>query len=238
MINTYKIAGHVFALDTVFDETHNDFKDYQCDGEPEFTIKCTKEYLKTKKLAILEKNPENEYSYYYLEKRYILFNLSINLLDRNCMKLHSSALSYKGQGVLFTAPSGTGKSTHSRLWREAFGNDVIMVNDDMPYLSIEDDVVLINGYPYMGKHKIGNNMSVKLKAIVILRRGEENKIVPISRKDAFKFLATQTAIYGDNKLIAKSFSLLDKITNMVDLYYLECNTNDSAAKICCEKIFN
>lgn len=238
MINTYKIAGHVFALDTVFDETHNDFKDYQYDGEPEFTIKCTKEYLKNKKLAILEKNPENKYSYYYLEKRYIHTNINTSLLKCNCLKLHSSALSYKGQGVLFTAPSGTGKSTHSRIWREVFGSYVTMVNDDMPYLSIEDDCVMIHGSPYMGKHKIGKNISVKLKAIVILRRGEENKIVPISRKDAFKFLATQTAIYGDNKLIAKSFTLLDKTTNMVDLYYLECNTNDSAAKICCEKIFN
>ena len=82
-----------------------------------------------------------------------------------------------GAAYLFTAPSGTGKSTHTRLWREVFGDRVWMINDDKPMLRISENLVTAYGTPWNGKHHISRNASAPLKAIVQLNRGKENIIM-------------------------------------------------------------
>ncbi len=77
---------------------------------------------------------------------------------------HGSALAIDGDGYLFTAKSGTGKSTHTRLWRERFGDRVVMINDDKPLLHIDAGSVIAYGTPWNGKHRLGTNASVPLRA--------------------------------------------------------------------------
>ena len=78
-----------------------------------------------------------------------------------------------GQAVLFTAKSGTGKSTHTKLWRDLFGERAVMVNDDKPLLRILKDGVLVCGTPWDGKHRLSTNCALPLKAICILERGKK-----------------------------------------------------------------
>ena len=66
---------------------------------------------------------------------------------------------------MFTAPSGTGKSTHARLWREAFGERVVMINDDKPLLLVRPEGVTVYGTPFRGKHGLGGDRSAPLRAI-------------------------------------------------------------------------
>ena len=100
------------------------------------------------------------------------------MISYDTILFHGSVIAVDGIGYLFTAKSGTGKSTHTRLWREYFGDRAAMVNDDKPLLKITDSSVIAYGTPYNGKHRLGTNISVPLKAICILTRAADNHIEP------------------------------------------------------------
>ncbi len=146
---------------------------------------------------------------------------------------HGSAMAFRGQGILFTAKSGTGKSTHTRLWRQQFGPDVTMVNDDKPFLSISEDGVRVHGSPWQGKHELGSPISAPLKAICILCRGEENRIAPISPRDALPMLLQQTYQPQDPAAMVKTLQLVEALSQGVALYRLECNMDPQAAVTAC-----
>ena len=107
------------------------------------------------------------------------------LIEKGVLLVHGSALCVDGQAVVFVAPSGTGKSTHARLWREVYGEQIWMINDDKPMLKIEGDQVLVYGTPWDGKHHLSRNASAPLKAMVHVKRSESNAIMPLNRADAF-----------------------------------------------------
>lgn len=94
-----------------------------------------------------------------------------------------SAVALDGQAYLFTAPSGTGKSTHTRLWREVFGERAVMVNDDKPLIQVREDAIYVCGTPWNGKHNLDSNQKVPIKGICLLERGTVNHIETISAAD-------------------------------------------------------
>jgi hypothetical protein len=144
---------------------------------------------------------------------------------------HASAVAVDGVAYLFSAKSGTGKSTHTRLWRELLGNKAVMVNDDRPLLRVSDDVITFYGTPCNGKHKIGNNISVPLKAICLLSRAEENTIRKITKSEALQELFKQSYHPEDNTARAKTMTLIDKMTDSVALWQFSCNMDISAAEL-------
>ena len=107
----------------------------------------------------------------------------------------------------------------------------VMVNDDKPMLRITDNGVIAYGTPYNGKHHLGCNMSVPLKAICILTRGEKNSIVRIDKKEAYAMLLQQVYRPNDPVQMAKTLKLLDKMAENVGLYKLACNMDIEAAKV-------
>lgn len=150
------------------------------------------------------------------------------MIEFNTILFHGSAVAVDGAGYLFTAKSGTGKSTHTRLWREHFGERAVMVNDDNPFLQITENGVFIYGTPWNGKHHLSSNISVPLKAICILNRGVENKICPITKSEAYPMLLQQTHRPMNTEKMQSVFTLLDKMCKHLKLYRLECNMNPDA----------
>ena len=143
--------------------------------------------------------------------------------------LHGSTVAVDGQAYLFTAPCGTGKSTHTRLWREVFGDRAVMVNDDKPFLRITFDGVLACGSPWTGKHGLGSNVSVPLKGICILSRGSENRIRLLAPEDAADFLRSQCFVPEDSEQAGRALELLDRLIRMVSLWQMECTKQPEAA---------
>jgi hypothetical protein len=133
------------------------------------------------------------------------------------------------EGYIFTAKSGTGKSTHTRFWRKAFEDRCIMINDDKPILKIEDDKVTVFGSPWNGKHNLGNNISAPLKVISILNRGEINSAEKIDKKSAFGMLLQQTYRPEGISNMTKLLPLIDKLAENVKLYNIHCNLNENSA---------
>lgn len=165
-------------------------------------------------------------------ERLVLLRKIAELLPRyDRVLFHCSCLAIDGNGVLFTAKSGTGKSTHSRLWREVFGDRVVMINDDKPFLIIGTDGASVCGTPWRGKHALGCNMSAPVKAICILQRAEENRMEPVTSRDALAVLLQQTYSPDDPEALMRTLALVQTLSKCVPVYRLSCNMDPDAAKV-------
>ena len=144
------------------------------------------------------------------------------------MLFHGSAVAVDGECYLFCADSGTGKSTHTRLWREYFKERAVMINDDKPLIQIRDDIRVF-GTPWSGKHHLDTNTSAPLKAVCFLSRGKENAIRRI-RKDEALPLLMQYAYRSENPdRLKRSVGLLLSMLDKIPMYALECNMEPEAA---------
>ena len=213
------------------------FAEYLSDREPLFVIEpqdtdLEQTRLDFEKTAEAEGQPKPRYSRAFLENNAIHALLAERLLDQRVLLMHGSALCMDGQGYLFTAPSGTGKSTHSRFWRETFGDRVWMINDDKPLLRIEQDgSVRVYGTPWNGKHHLSRNDSAPLRAIIHLTRSETNSIEPLAKADAFPVLMSQCYSSHTAARMLRVLELEKALLQNVDFYTLRCNLDPEAARV-------
>lgn len=162
-------------------------------------------------------------------------NFYLKLLDFNGMMLHSCALVLDGKAYLFSAESGTGKSTHVCVWRQVFGDDKVRVlNDDKPALRLEDGVWYAYGTPWSGKSGQNLNLRVPLAGIAMLERGEKNEITPFSGRDAVSAVFRQCSKTKDPIQRMKILELLDKLMTQVPIWKLRCNMDPEAAIVAYE----
>jgi hypothetical protein len=221
----YNIAGLIIDIDFHYPYGKSLCRDYIYNGEckPLFSVSVNSEMLKKeRKLDIY--NSDNG----YLESLAVYREICKYALGYECMFMHCSALSYKGNGVLFTAPSGTGKSTHAYLWRKYFGKDVVMVNDDKPLLRRKDGKFFVFGTPWDGKHRISNNVCAPVKAILILSQSKDNTITRAENKQALYTLLNQTIRPCETELMDKVLTLTNEILQTIPIYKLECNISENA----------
>ena len=167
----------------------------------------------------------------YYESIAIYRQICLNVLrDYNGLFFHCSALSVDNEAYVFTAQSGTGKSTHARMWRETYGDKVVMINDDKPIIRLIDGTFYVYGTPWNGKHSLSTNIKVPLKAICFLKRGEENKISRVSGIEWLSFMLNQTILPKDANSMNNLLDLLEKMLTHTDTYELFCNISHDAAK--------
>lgn len=187
------------------------------------------EQLKLDRERELEGLPRVKANVSELETLALYRRLAEAFIDYGIILFHGSAIAVDGKAFLFTAKSGTGKSTHTRLWREHFGDAAVMVNDDKPLIEIKDREVIIHGTPWNGKHRLGNNISVPLSSICILERGEKNVIEKVDSRNAFPKIFSQTYRNKDAIFMKKTLILIEKMLNNVNIYRLKCNMDPEAA---------
>lgn len=144
------------------------------------------------------------------------------------MMLHSSAVVVDSKAYLFSAPSGTGKSTHTSLWLEHFGDRAYILNDDKPAIRVVDGKILVYGTPFSGKNDISENVGVPLKAIAFLSRGTENKIEKMAESRAIFSLLNQSIRPQEQELVGELMKTLEDIISKVSVYDFSCNISDEA----------
>ncbi len=236
MVNTYKIADKIIRIDSLFEEVHNYCKDYLFDGQPDFEVVTTKDDItyEQKKSAdndIAEKRPVRHWSDSYLEELAVYRKIAEKMPEYDTFLFHGSVIAVDGAGYLFTAKSGTGKSTHTKLWRELLGSRAVMVNDDKPLIHVDEHSVTVFGTPYNGKHRLGNPIAVPLNAVCILERAQENHIRIITKEEAYPMLLQQSYRPHHSAALVKTLTLIDKTAEQIPLYKLGCNMDISAAEI-------
>ena len=178
------IAGLCAQVQPMFLSTREYCKAYLTEQEPELFVTVTPEDLAyEQRMADIEADEEGlkrrTFTDPFLERASIQRKIADALLQRNVIMTHGSTVGVDGEAFLFTAACGTGKSTHTRFWREMFGSRAVMINDDKPFLEIREDGVIAHGSPWSGKHGLDTNVSMPLKGICILHRGPENVIRPL-----------------------------------------------------------
>ena len=231
------IAGIPMEVSCLYPSTRKFCAEYLVDdvSEAELTLNITMEMIDAERTRLLKKkNPGEllEASTPQVLELLVLCRMIAEILPRyERVLFHGSTLAIDGNGVLFTAKSGTGKSTHTRFWRNTFGDRVKMVNDDKPFLHIGSDGVTAYGTPWRGKHALGENMSAPLKAIVFVNRGEENRIEPMSPRELFPLLLQQTYAPDDPAAMGMTLALVEALSRKTRLYKLHCNLDPEAAMV-------
>lgn len=153
------------------------------------------------------------------------------LLDFDGFMLHSSAVVLDDEAYLFSAVSGTGKSTHTGLWLEYFGERAKILNDDKPAVRLMNGGVYACGTPWSGKVDLSVNECVPLRGICFLERAKENKIEPISKKEAVSKILEQTVRTGDILVMDKLFSCMERVLENVNIYKMGCNISEEAVEV-------
>ena len=147
---------------------------------------------------------------------------------------HAAIVSYQGKGYMFLGPSGTGKSTHARLWlRHIEGTE--LVNDDNPVVRISDDgQATVYGSPWSGKTPCYRNVNYPLGAIVLLSQAPYNKIQRLSGIQAYASLVASISGKRWDAAIADGLHWTEnQLATSVPVWHLECLPNEEAARVCC-----
>ena len=226
MSNVYRIADKNIKLNSLYSFVHVYCEKYRTDGEPDFEIEIT-----CKDIDAERKTVKADVTGGWLEISAVYRKIAEIMPKYDTLMIHGSAISVDGEGYLFTAKSGTGKSTHVKLWQELLGDRAVIVNDDKPFIRISENEAIVYGTPYSGKEGLNTNISVPLKAICILERSEENRIEQINFREAFPILIQQTYHPSDREMFNRIFNLLDRLKLFVKFYRLSCNKELEAAEI-------
>lgn len=247
-----QLAENRILVDALFDSTKEFCKEYLCGevvggnavaeageyrkSKPDITVAITPQDIEYEKQKSAEEDaamgiPTRPFKNEYLETLAVYRKICDRMPARDTFLFHCSAVAVDGKAYLFTAPSGTGKSTHTRLWREVFGDRAVMINDDKPLLRVTSDSVLVYGTPWDGKHRLSTNTVAPVAGICLLERGEENHVERIAKEKAFPRLLQQTYRPQSPVALMKTMALLDAVASNVPLYRLRCNMEPGAARV-------
>lgn len=164
------------------------------------------------------------------------FYFARKILDFSGYYLHASAVILDGKAYLFSAPSGTGKSTHTEKWIRLFGARCL--NDDKPVLRLIDGTWMAYGTPWSGKHDLSSNESAPVGGIACLRRGEKNEISRMAPASALTLLMSQTVHRLYREQVDKQLDLLDKLLRDIPVWDLSCCNDDDAAYVARDAMTN
>lgn len=148
---------------------------------------------------------------------------------KNFYILHCSYIQYNNQAILFSGPSGIGKSTQSTLWETVFPDKVQLINGDRSLINIEKDIIYANGWPVCGSSNTCLNKKNSVAGIVFLLQGKENNIIPESKITYLKRFIQQTTINTWNKQYTDAaITFIEKIISLNRCCTYSCNITEEA----------
>lgn len=235
------LAGKKIAVTSTNPYTKEYCKDYLTEGIADYEVTVTKKDIdvereRSRLTHLQEGNTPFESPEWELDLLAVYRQIAERMPLDNTILIHGSGISVDGDGYLFTAKSGVGKSTHTRLWCEYFGERAMMVNDDKPLVKLTGDTVFLHGTPWTGKHRLGNPIHVPLKAICFLERSRTNQIQSLTAREATPLLWTQVYRPYDAAAFQKTLDITKQLLHTVRLYRLGCNMELAAAKTAYEGI--
>ena len=229
MKNIYKFADVTVEVSNRGQYFYDCCIDYLAEGEePQISILATDEDL-----AYEQSKSEGDFpmTKSYLEFIALFRQFCEKVLDFGVVLCHGSVVELDGKAFMFTAPSGTGKSTHARLWRETFGDKVIMINDDKPLLRFETDGVYAYGTPWDGKHHLSTNKRAKLAGICFLHQAENNSIKKNSPDESVPLLMNQIYRPRTTEGLIKTMDYAEQLIQTVPMYSMGCTISKEAAEM-------
>ena len=223
---TIEMAGLTIGIENRYMRSRR-FEAFRTEStRPDFTVSVTDEEL------------EAEYRLCPGRKEYLEFTCTYRkiaelLPDYDAFVFHGAVIARQGGAFVFTAPSGTGKTTHINLWRSAFPDSWVL-NGDKPVIRKLEGRFVACGTPWCGKEGMGTNAIRPLTAFGILNRGEKNEIRPAAREELLPMMLRQTYRPRDAARLVKQLGLMDACFRALPVYTLYCNMDPSAARMAWE----
>lgn len=223
-----KIAGIVVQINNRYAQVRNLCREYEVFGEePRFAVSASDAEI------LAEQAGQQAFSLPYCEGLCVYRKLCRGMVDYDAFLLHAAVVELDGAAYAFAAASGTGKTTHIRLWQQVFGDRVSVINGDKPILRFLDNTLYACGTPWQGKEGMGKNEMCPLKAVCFLERGRENRIRRMEPAEAVGRLFHQLLLPDEEAQFGPYMDLLDRMLTMTDFYLLECNMEPEAAMTAC-----
>jgi len=224
-MNLHRIADITVDLGYKYDRLKKQAAAYKIDEKvkPDMTI-----YLSD---ALLEQK-QKENPHLSIEDCEYIFTSSVfytGMLQYGGFMLHSSAVIMDGKAYLFSAPSGTGKSTHTGLWQKVFGDRAQILNDDKPAIRAFENGVFAYGTPWSGKTDMNINVKAPIAGICFIERSEKNWIKKIDTNSALSGLLNQTIRPFEMKNMDLLLGHIEKVLMSVPVYKMGCNISEEAA---------
>lgn len=224
-IFTVSLAGIPVGINVLCPSTEAFCREFLAEGPPAFTVTVRQEDITYEQSATQgTREPA------YLETLALLRLVSERMADFDTVLFHGSVLAVRGKTYLFTAPSGTGKTTHTRLWLETVPGAHVL-NGDKPFLRRAGNHILACGTPWRGKENYGTNEILPLEAICILSRDIVNHIEPVSAEKALPALIRQTYMPTGVQQKLNAIQVIGQVSKSVRLYHLGCNMDPESAQI-------
>ena len=213
-----KLAGVNIQVNTISPRTCILCRHYLTEEKTDITITVTEEEVEHE--YRMNNNPERKAI--FLETIVAYRKIVESLLPYHVFLMHGAVIARNNEAYMFTAPSGTGKTTHIRQWlKKAEGTFV--VNGDKPLIKVENGIVYACGSPWSGNEHMNTNTMVPLKAIVFLERNEDNHIREVSFAEAYTDLLRQTHLPKNPEKAKETLNLLAQLSGKVKLYRFQCN---------------
>ena len=174
--------------------------------------------------------PGKEKLFETLDKIINISDLEVHLASIEAISLHSSLIRYHDCAILFSAPSGTGKSTQAELWKRY--RDADLINGDRSIIRKHDGVWTAYGSPYAGTSGLFRNESVPIQVIVILRQSDKNTLRVLGQAEAFRCLYSETIVpRWNDEIHSHIMDIITQITAEVPVVMLSCRPEESAVDL-------
>lgn len=218
----YEIAGLKVEMEPKFGRLTRQSESYQSSGVPVMKIKP--------ELCDEKRTTMNGYT--EEDREYICCSATFcrNLIPYGRFFLHASAVVCEGEAYLFSAPSGTGKSTHTALWRQLFPESYIL-NDDKPIIQSQKGRITVWGSPFAGKTNLHVNREVPLRGICFLKQGSENRIRRVTEEEALALLLRNTWRPPGNDRMNQLLDTMEQVVTEIEIYEMSCTREAEAARL-------
>lgn len=193
--------------------------------KPRFIISISRDDIEEER-----KRADSSYPDELLEITSLHRKIAENLIFNDILVIHGSAVLFQNKAFIFTAPSGTGKSTHTHLLKELLGSEIHYINDDKPFLEIKKNETIVLSSPFNGKERRGENISGPLKALTLIRRDKRNFVEKKAGSESYKTLLMATYKSQNKTRMLYEFKLLDQVEKQITFYVLHCTPDIEAAK--------
>ncbi len=230
----YQIAGLTVDFQNQYSHLEMLCKDYLCQDNslPEITIRVSQEEIEKENTLSQGQFPPG-----YLESICAYRRFCLEMLKFDGMFFHSAVIQVNGKGIAFSAVSGTGKTTHLRLWQEMLGEELTIVNGDKPIVRYEDGIPYAYGTPWAGKENLHTNTKTPLTDICFLERSAHNFVEPLQPGDCIAPFMQQIVRPNTPFAAMKTLELADKLLKDCRLWRLGCNMEIDAAQTAYTAIF-
>lgn len=218
----YEIAGLKVEMNPKYGRLTRQSASYRSSGEP--VMKVNPDPYDEARVA-MDRYSEGEREYICCSAAFCR-----NIVRQGRFFLHASAVVYEGEAYLFSAPSGTGKSTHTAFWRQRFPDSYIL-NDDKPVIWPRKEQITAWGSPFAGKTNLQVNNGVPLKGICFLKQGKENQIQQITEDRALALMLNNTWRPKNSEQINFLLDMMEQVVAQIPIYEMSCTREMEAAEL-------